>query len=362
MRWPAGEIPIASAAGPEAALQPDQFILLDSNENAYGPSAKVAEAIRSAIGLVNRYPFRKYEEVTERIAKFHQVKPEQVLFACGSTEILRVAACAFPGDGRQLIQAWPTFEAIQDYAKSVGSEVVSVPLGTGLVHDVERMLERVRPSTGLVYVCNPNNPTATVTPRKELERLVSRLPATTRVLMDEAYHHYTERSDAYASFIDRPMDDDRVIVTRTFSKVYGLAGLRLGYAIASPKVIERMRTFLTQDSLNAIVAEVVATALDDTEGVKKSVQRNRDARQEFRNSAMLRMIMPVDSHANFVMMDTQHSADEVIEHFKKHKIRIGRHFPPMDSYIRVSLGTPGQMQRFWQVWDMLPWAKKFMHH
>jgi histidinol-phosphate aminotransferase len=362
LRWPVAGIPAASAAAPEAAMPPDRFIFLDSNENAYGPSARVAEAVRSSIGLVNRYPFRKYDGVTERIAKFHQVKAEQVLFGCGSSEILRLAACAFPGDGRQLIQAWPTFESIQNYAKSVGSEVLSVPLAEGFVHDVERMLARVKPSTGLVYVCNPNNPTATVTPRKDLDSFIGRLPATTKVLIDEAYHHFTERSDAYASFIDRPLDDDRVIVTRTFSKVYGLAGLRLGYAIAAPKVIEKMRAFLTQDSLNAIVAEVVSTALDDTEGVKKAVQRNRDDRQEFRNSAMLRMIMPVDSHANFAMMDTQHSADEVIEHFKKHKILIGRHFPPMDTYIRVSLGTPAEMQSFWQVWDMLPWAKKFMHH
>jgi histidinol-phosphate aminotransferase len=96
--------------------------------------------------------------------------------------------------------------------------------------------------------------------------------------------------------------------------------------------------------------------------VKKSVQRNSDDRQEFRNSAMLRMLMPIDSHANFVMMNTQHSAVEVIEHFRKHNVLIGRHFPPMDTFIRVSLGTQPQMQTFWETWDMLPWAKKFMHH
>ena len=108
-----------------------------------------------------------------------------------------------PGDGRHLIQAWPTFESFQDYAKSVGSEDVCVPLGEGFVHDVQGMRARVKPSTGLVYVCNPNNPTATVTPRKDLDSFIGRLPPTTKVLIDDAYHHYTERSDAYASFIDR---------------------------------------------------------------------------------------------------------------------------------------------------------------
>lgn len=359
--WPARVIPSLYAFRPAPAPS-DRFVLLDSNENAYGPSPRVADAIRSVTGMVNRYPFKKYDEVTQQIANFHQLKREQVLFACGSTEILRVAACAFPGDSRQLIQAWPTFEAIQDYAKSVGSEVVSVPLSEGFAHDLEGMLARVGPGTGLVYICNPNNPTATLTPRKDIESFIGKLPATTRVVIDEAYHQYATQSDKYSSFIDHPLDDERVIVTRTFSKVYGLAGLRLGYAVASPKVIEKMRSFLTQDGMNSIVAEVVAVALGDTDGVKNSIQRNQDSRQEFHNSAMLRMLMPIDSQANFMMMNTQHPADEVIEHFKKHNVLIGRHFPPMDTYIRVSLGTPAQMQTFWQVWDLLPWAKKFMHH
>ena len=155
---PLGGFSIASALPPARATQSDGYIHLDSNENAYGPSVKVADAIRSATDIVNRYPFRKHDEVTERIASFHKVKPEQVVLGCGSTELLRVAACAFLGKGRQLIQSWPTFEAIQDYAAALGSEVVSVPLGSGYVHDTGQMLARVGPSTGLVYICNPNNP------------------------------------------------------------------------------------------------------------------------------------------------------------------------------------------------------------
>ena len=300
--------------------------------------------------------------MTQQIASIHGVKPEQVLFACGSTEILRVAACAFLGSGRQLIQPVPTFEAIEDYAKAVNSEIVSVPLDRSFAHDLEGMLRRTGASTGLVYICNPNNPTGTITPRRDLETFISKLPATTNVLIDEAYHHYAIPSGMYASFIDHPLNDDRVIVTRTFSKVYGLAGLRLGYAVASPKIIQQMRNFITQDGLNAIVAEVVGVAIADVEGIKNFVKRNMDDRQEFVNSGQLRMLMPVSSQTNFVMMNTQHPATEVIEHFRKHNILIGRHFPPLNDYIRVSLGTPEQMRAFWQAWDMLPWAKKFMHH
>lgn len=362
IQWPMETISTAYAFQRPQTAQSDGFIHLDSNENAYGPSAMVANAIHSATVKANRYPFRKYDEVAEQIASFHQVKREHVLFACGSTEIFRVAACAFLGKGRQLVQPWPTFEAIQDYAKSVDSEIVSVPLDRSFAHDTGGMLSRITPSTGLVYICNPNNPTATITPRKDLESFISKVPSGIIVLIDEAYHDYASRSATYTSFIDEPMDDERVIVTRTFSKVYGLAGLRLGYAVASPAIVEKMRRFLTRDSLNAIAAEVAGVALRDTGGVKDFVKRNADDRQEFFNSAMVRMLMPVGSHTNFVLTNVQHSAVEVIEHFRRHSVLIGRHFPPLDNYIRVSLGTPEEMKVFWETWDMQPWSKKFMHH
>jgi len=360
VHWPLGDV--AASAEPTQARRGDGFIHLDSNENVYGPTAKVAAAISSATGLVNRYPFLKYDELTERIAAFHRVSPEQVLFACGSTEILRVAACAFLGSGRQLIQASPTFEDAGEYARSLGAEVVALPLGRTYGHDLGAMQAHAGASTGLIYICNPNNPTASVTPRQEIETFLTRLPATLRVVIDEAYHDYATKSAMYSSFIDRPVDDERVIVTRTFSKVYGLAGLRLGYSVAAPKVIAAMRKFVTKSSLNAIVAEVVGAALSDTDGIREFVRRNKDDRQEFFNAAGVRMLMPIDSHTNFVMMNIQHPAGPVIEHFKMHKILIGRHFPPMDNYIRVSLGTTDDMTAFWQAWDMIPWSKKFMHH
>jgi len=362
LRSPLENISGTSLFQPGRLSASDEFIRLNSNENAYGPSPRVASAIRSAIDMVNRYPFMKYEEVTERIASFHGVKPEQVLFACGSTEILRVAACAFLGSGKKLIQGLPTFESVEHYAKAVGSEVVSVPLDRSFAHDLGRMLSHVDASTGLVYVCNPNNPTGSLTPRNDIENFISRLPANTKVLVDEAYHHYVIPTGMYSSFIDNPLGDERVIVTRTFSKIYGLAGLRLGYAVASPDVIEKIRQFATEDSLNAIVAEVVGVALNDAAAVRESVRRNRNDCQEFFNRAMTRNLKPIDSHANFVMMNIQHPAAEVIEHFRKHKVLIGRLFPPMDNYIRVSLGTPDEMQAFWRTWDLLPWSNKLMHH
>ena len=362
MRWPLTGVSRGRTFEPFRSKRDDGFIRLNSNENAYGPFVNVVDAIKSAIGSANRYPRMEYDALAERIANFHKVKPEQVLFGCGSTEILRIAAFAFLSSGKRLIQASPTFEAMEHYARASGSEVISVRLTPAFAHDLDAMLARAGASTTLVYICNPNNPTASLTPRKDLENFITRLPAATFVVIDEAYHHYAGTSGMYASFIDRPLDDERVIVVRTFSKVYGLAGLRLGYAVGSPKIIQRMRKFATEDNINAIVTQAAAAALDDTDGVRDFVRRNADDRQEFFNQAMARALKPIDSHANFVMMNTFHSAEEVIQHFRKNNILIGHRVPPMDTYIRISLGRPEEMSVFWQTWDMLPYAKHLMHH
>jgi histidinol-phosphate aminotransferase len=166
---------------------------LDSNENVYGPSLKAATAIRAALSSANRYPFREYDALVERIASLHQVKPEQVMLGCGSTEILRLAAAAFLGPGKQVIQPSPTFEAMDHYARSVGAEVVSVPLTANFAHDLDAMLARTAPSGTLVYICNPNNPTASLTPRKDIETFIGKLPDTTYVLVDEAASRLRDR-------------------------------------------------------------------------------------------------------------------------------------------------------------------------
>ena len=362
VHWPLTGSSRAAGFEPPRPGQDNGVIRLNSNENAYGSSPKVVEVMKSSIGTANRYPRTEYNSLAERIATASRVKPEQVLLGCGSTEILRMVAFAFLGNGRHLIQASPTFEAIEHYARAAGSEAISVRLTSGFAHDLDAMLARATASTTLVYICNPNNPTATLTPRKDVENFITKLPASTFVIIDEAYHHYAGQSGMYASFIDRPLDDERVIVARTFSKVYGLAGLRLGYAVTSPKIIERMRKFAIEDNINAIVTQAAGAALEDTDAIDAFIQRNTDDRQEFFNQAMARALKPIDSHANFVMMNTFHPAEEVIEHFRKNNILIGRRFQPMDTYIRISLGRPEEMRAFWRTWDMLPYPKHSMQH
>ena len=327
--------------------------LLNSNENAYGPPPKAVAMLQAALGQANRYPFPRYGELAEEIAALHKVQPNQIVLGCGSTEILRMAAMALLDSGKQLIQPSPTFEAIQEYAQSVGAAVRSVPLDHQYAHDLGAMMPLAQERPSLIYICNPNNPTASLTPRKDLEVFISHLPASAHVLVDEAYHHFATQSAIYESFIDNPIADDRVIVCRTFSKVYGLAGLRLGYSVATPAISEKLRRYATQDNVNGAVLAAAVAALHDKQSLAAAVKRNADHRQEFFNQAMARMLKPIDSQTNFVMMNTQRPAEKVIGHFEQHNILIGRKFPPMNTYVRISLGKPNEMHEFWRVWDLL---------
>ena len=249
------------ASEPPRATRPGGPILLNSNENAYGAFPSAHAAMQRALEVCNRYP--EDDRFVERVAALHKVKGEQVLAGCGSGEILKIAASAFTGPGKKLVQASPTFEALGAYARSVGAEVMRVPLDKNSAHDLDAMLAACGSDTGLVYICNPNNPTASLTPRSDLDTFLKKLPAHVVVLMDEAYHHFVDSPD-YTSYLDRPVDDERMLVARTFSKVYGLAGARLGYSVAPLKVTEAMRPHRLLDSGNQMVLHGAMAALDDS--------------------------------------------------------------------------------------------------
>ncbi len=332
---------------------PGDPIILSRNENAYGPSQKVIASMQDALQFANRYPDAAVSALHERIAQSHSIKPEQLVLGCGSGEILSITASAFLAPGKKLITALPTFEAIGRCAKSLGAEIAEVPIARNYSHNLGAMLARADATTGLVYICNPNNPTGSLTPRKDLELFIRKLPPTTTVLIDEAYHHYVEQTGDYSSFIDNPMNDDRVIVARTFSKVFGLAGIRVGYAVGAPEKIQALAARRLPEGLNAVGARAALVAYDDLDYIKLSVKRNADDRQEFFNQANARMVKGIDSHTNFAMLQTGRNASEIIEHFKKNNVLIARLFPSMSTYVRVSFGTPPEMKEFWRVWGLM---------
>lgn len=328
-------------------------ILLNSNENAYGPLPKGAAAMQQALTWANRYPDFDYDALVSTIADLHKVKTSQVVTGCGSTEILRVGAASLLGPGKKLVVPHPTFEAIAAYADATGAEVVKIPLTGGYAHDLDAMLAQAQSAPSLIYICNPNNPTASLTPRKDLDTFISKLPDNSYVLIDEAYHHFATDSAEYVSFLDRPSDNPRVIVARTFSKIYGMAGLRLGYGISSPDTAQRLRKLQTQDNANMIATQAAIVSLQDTTETQFAIRRNTTDRQEFFAQAARRGLKPIPSFANFVMMDAGRPATRVTNYFKQNGVLIGRRFPPMENFVRISLGRPNEMQQFWKVWDAM---------
>jgi histidinol-phosphate aminotransferase len=333
----------------------DKIVRLNSNENAYGPSSSVQAQLQKALGTVNRYPASR-ESLVGIVAKMHRVDEKRVILGPGSTEIIRAVAAGVLGRGKSVIVASPTYEAMGEFAQAYGAQVVGLPLNHEFAHDLDAMRARIDATTAVVYICNPNNPTASITARKSIEEFLGGVPKGVVVVVDEAYHHFAPQSTMYQSFLDYPISNDRLVVLRTFSRVYGLAGLRVGYAVGSPALAERVQRHIEKNAISEVGLEAAIASLQDQEGLRRAVKRNADDRQEFFNQAMARMLKPIDSKTNFVMMDVHHSAAEIIEHFRKNNVLIGRLFPPLTTHIRVSLGTRDEMHEFWKVWDMLPFS------
>ncbi|MGB2713187.1 MAG: histidinol-phosphate transaminase [Vicinamibacterales bacterium] len=335
------------------ALPPNGVIRLHRNENAHGPSRKALAAIRDAATQSARYPDAAAASLRRKIAQLHAVTADRVVLGCGSTEILQMAIHAFAGRGQMMVTARPTFETIAQLARRTGSRIVDVPLGRDYSHDLEAMLERVDARTGLVYICNPHNPTGSLTRRQDIDAFLQKLPARVHVIVDEAYHDFVGQAADYRTLIDRA-DDPRLIVTRSFSKIHGLAGLRIGYGIAATSTAATLRSHASSDDINIVAARAAEAALDDPDHLRTCVNRIADDRQEFLNQANARMLRSVDSLTNFVMLNTGRAAAEVVAHFAKHRVLVAEAGGGYDKYIRVSLGTSVEMREFWRVWDLMP--------
>jgi histidinol-phosphate aminotransferase len=335
----------APGAAPPAAPAPTPLIGLDSNENPYGPSPRALAAMTRSQGWAARYPDAKEQEVMEALARLHKVAPEQVVLGCGSGEILKMADAAFLAPGKVVVAAEPTFEAVLDYAKLTRAEAVKVPLTADHRHDLPRMAAACNARTGLVYVCNPNNPTGTLVGGDELESFLKSVPPETVVLVDEAYHHFVEDA-RYRSAFEFLKDRPNLVVVRTFSKIYGLAGMRLGYAVASKENAEALRTQAVWSNGNAsVLAAALASLEEPAHAERQRALMNATKRrlvEELRKDG--RRFIP--SEANFLMIDTGADVTPLIEGFRARGIRVGRRFPALPTFLRVSIGLPEEMDAF----------------
>jgi histidinol-phosphate aminotransferase len=335
--------------------RPGGAIRLNSNENPIGPPQAAVDALMAAFAAhAPRYPGGPAQSVTQRIASHHSVPVESVVAGSGSGEILRMAVYAFVTAQRPLVTAAPTFEDPARYAQLIPAPVIAVPLTDDLKLDLDAMAERAR-GAGLVFVCNPNNPTGTVHGVSAITQFVERVQRTspeTTVLIDEAYHHYVQ-DRSYATALPLALERPNVAICRTFSKLYGMAGLRLGYAVGRPETIAALRRQRLANSVNALVAPAAAAALgDDSAAGRQRAEeyeareraRNHEAR-EFTRKALAELgYAAVPSETNFMMVDVRRDVREFQRACAAGGVLIGRPFPPLLTHSRISIGTIEEMK------------------
>jgi histidinol-phosphate aminotransferase len=333
---------VADAREPRGA---ESSIQLNANENPYGPSEKAREAMTRSQAVASRYPDAFESQMVETIAKLHGVQPENVVLGCGSGEILRMADMAFLAPGKNVVVAEPTFEAVLQYARVARGEGIKVPQTADFRHDLPAMAAACNASTALVYVCNPNNPTGTIVSRDEMAAFIARAPKSAVLMIDEAYHHFVE-DPKYASAFDWVGKAPNVVVVRTFSKIFGMAGMRLGYAVGSKENISAMRAHATSSNANAAVLEAGLASLADPNHVPRYKKMMNDTRRSLCAELQKDGRRYIPSEANFVMIDVGGDVRPVIDAFRKKNILVGRKFPSMPNWLRISIGTQKEMDSF----------------
>ncbi|MDX1667628.1 MAG: histidinol-phosphate transaminase [Saprospiraceae bacterium] len=317
---------------------------LNANENPYGPSPKVREALIEAFDLTCRYPFSHSGKLVGMIAEKEGVSPEHVLVTAGSTEGLRLAGMVYGMEGGEVVTAFPAFKTLLSYAEKFGAHVNKVPLTDELQHDLAEMDRRITHKTSLVYVCNPNNPTGTINRGGELKDFCASVSRRTMTFVDEAYYDFIEE-DNYPSMIELVREGHNLIVARTFSKVYGLAGLRIGYLIARPDIIERIGNYMVAFT-NSLALKAAEAALEDEEFYRFSLQKNAEAKALIYQT-LDQLDLPYQrSHTNFVFFKSGKNIVNLMEDMRAQQVIIGRPFPPMTDWCRISTGTMEDTRAF----------------
>jgi histidinol-phosphate aminotransferase len=320
-------------------------VRLDSNENPFGPATAALDAIEKSRVLGHRYPDDLDDELTGVLARQHGVKPENIILGCGSGEILRMADLAFTGTGRGVVAADPTFEAVLMFAKVTRGEGVRVPLTPDFRHDLRAMAAACDPRTGLVYVCNPNNPTGTIVRRGELASFLDAVRGPTIVLVDEAYHHFVE-DPRYSSALELLSDHPNLLVARTFSKIYGLAGMRLGYGVGSEATVGAMKPYRLWSNANTTVLAAALAVLADPDLVARQRRMLNDTRRWLVGELEKEGRKVIPSETNFVMIEVGRDVGPLVEAFKAKQVWVGRRFAALPNWLRVTIGTPEESAYF----------------
>jgi histidinol-phosphate aminotransferase len=320
---------------------PKDAVLINANENPLGPCGVACDAVNSVASEGGRYSDWMTGDLLKTFAAAEGLKPESVRAFPGSSGPLHYSVLAFTSSSKSYVTADPGYEAGAHAAKVSGARVVKVPLTKTYAHDVKAMLAAA-PDAGMFYICTPNNPTGTLTSHADIEFLLANKPKDSILLVDEAYIHFSDAS----TVLDLVKADKDLIVLRTFSKIYGMAGLRCGFGIARPDLLEKMTAFSGWSAMPITAVAAATASLKDARLVPERKQINATIREATFQWLSKNGYSFVPSQSNCFMLDTKRPAKEVIAQMAAQNVFIGRPWPVWPTHVRVTVGTQSEMERF----------------
>ena len=325
----------------------DAYVKLASNENNWGPPDSVMKAMNSAWKYANRYGYPD-GNVNQVIAEHHGVKRENILLTAGSGEGLSVMATTYLKPGLKVIGVSPSYASVFQQAANVKADSIQLPLDKDYRQNISQLIDttnRYAREIGFVYMCNPNNPTGAVVTAREIKDLLDNIPKDMPVLIDEAYHHYVD-DPAYGTAIPYVLEGRPVVVARTFSKIAALAAMRIGYSVAPAQMIRDMRIYAS-NSVNVLAKWGAVASLKDPAAQADVKAKTISMRNNTTKVLESWGYATIPSQTNFFMVSLgDRMVQPVIEEFRKKGILVGRPFPPMLNHLRVSVGTPEDMEKF----------------
>ena len=330
----------------QTAADYDALAKIANNENNWGIPDSVMKSMEGAWKYAGRYGYPD-PGISQAIAEYDGVKPENIMFGAGSGEILNVVGVTFLQGGKKVLGVTPSYNSVYSHATSLKSEAITFPLTKDYRQDIGVFLDLAKKHAseiGFVYVVNPNNPTGVIVTKDEIKQLLDGLPAGMPVLIDEAYHHYVD-DPRYATAMPYVNEGRPVIVARTFSKIAGMAAMRIGYAVAPPELLNKMRPFST-GSVNVLARYGATATLKDPAAMAEVKRKTKELREKTGKELTALGYEVIPSQANFFMVGLRREVQPVIQAFRNEGVLVGRPFPPMTQHLRVSVGNEEEMARF----------------
>ncbi|HEY0827042.1 MAG TPA: histidinol-phosphate transaminase [Bacilli bacterium] len=316
-----------------------------SNENPYGCSPKVQEAVISKLNYTHIYPDGASTELTQALSKFHNVEENQLIFGAGSDEVILMIARAFLVRGDETIMAEQTFPQYRHNAVIEGAVCLEVPLKAG-THDLQGMLNKVTDKTKVIWVCNPNNPTGTMVTHQEIKQFIESVPSHVLIVLDEAYYEYNVSSN-YPDSLGLLQEHKNIVLLRTFSKIYGLASLRIGFGIGHPEIIRYINQVREPFNTTTFAQAAAVAALQDQEFIEHCKKQNAEGITYLTSEFTGMDLTYFPAHGNFIMLHLNRPAELVFDALLRKGIIVrGGHKLGFPASIRVTVGTPQQNTKF----------------